>query len=205
MRRSILLAIILAAAGCSTTTQHNISQEQKNPEWQPVAFDSIAVVSITNDRSARIGNESVFVDELKRRGIDARTTFDVAPDLAAITTDENIRDAFDKTGADAILTISVASSAAEYDYTDKWANQGLLLLLGASSQTAHNVSDLGDMSDYYGQGKLSLDIGLWDAKTYQLAWNAITDSYEMDAGAEGAKNLADFMVATMVERGFVAP
>ena len=56
-----------------------------------------------------------------------------------------------------------------------------------------------------GQGKLSLDIGLWDAKTYQLAWNAITDSYEMDAGAEGAKNLADFMVATMVERGFVAP
>ena len=78
-----------------------------------------------------------------------------------------------------------------------------MILLRADSRQARGVANLKDVSDYYGQGKLTLDIGLWDADTLKPIWNATTDSYEFDRGAQGVQNLADFMIAKLAERGFI--
>ena len=133
----------------------------------------------------------------------ARTTFDVVPNLAVLDDAQALRNAFAGSDVDAILTASVVSSGDKYEYTDYYKTYGILSLLGMSSRNAAAVADIGDVEDYYGQGVLSLNIALWDAKTFKQVWNAVTDSYEMDRGAEGAKRFADFMVDTMAERGFI--
>ena len=49
--------------------------------------------------------------------------------------------------------------------------------------------NLADSSSYWHQGELSLDIGLWDAKTMDAIWYAQTDSNEWDEGSASVARL----------------
>ncbi len=204
-RLRFLLVFPVFMVACSTATTHSIKTENRNPDWQPIALKNIAVVAVTDDRAERVSSESVFAEELTAKAVDASPTFDFIPRLSSLDTEEEARRAFDGKDFDAILTIGIIESRDQYQYEDYYSTYGWMILLGADSRQARGVANLKDVSDYYGQGKLTLDIGLWDADTLEPIWNATTDSYEFGRGAQGVQNLADFMITTLAERGFIKP
>ena len=201
----ILMVLVLTVTACSTTTKHEIDSENANAKWNEEPYDQLAIVSVTDNRSVRIANESVFVDQLRSHGVEAHTTYDLATDLSKMSSNTAIHDAMSTSSADAILAIAVVESAKAYKHSDWYETYGLLALVGMSSENAARVADIGDTEDYYAQGKLALEITLFDARTLEPVWTASTRSYEMDEGAEGARKLADFMVEAMLQRGYIRP
>ena len=203
MRISSAIVALLCMAGCGTSqTYHNITTEQRNEAWQQVALNRIAVVAVTDDRSERIGSETVFVDRMKQRGVDAIVSHDIITNLSTIDTSQEAVEALRDRGVDAVLTIGLAKPASGYDRSTYWQARGWAAILGSDNTRAWG--DLADINDYWSQGEYSVDIGLWDARSMEAIWHAQTDSNEWDEGSAGVSRLADAITGMLAERGFVA-
>jgi len=201
MKTSGLIVMLALATACSTTTSNRFKTEERNPAWQARELDKVLVIGVY-DRSYRIAAESVFAAELKEQGINAMTSYEVFPDLQKMGEAAEVKQKLDELGIDAVLSIATLESRPEYDREDWWSTYGWMAILGAESQQARGVANLQDASDYYSQGEMELDIGLFDAKSLQPIWNAVTESYAFNQGdADEVKELADFMVGELTARG----
>jgi len=59
---------------------------------------------------------------------------------------------------------------------------------------------LGGYADQAAAAMHVLDLGFFDAKTFEPIWNATTDSREADIGPEGIKRFADWLVGELRSR-----
>ena len=198
----LLFAVLLLGACGTAQTYHNVTTEQRNPEWQQVPISKLAVVAISEDRGERIGTETVFADRLTADGIDTIASYDFVPNLALLDSPTEASSMMAEKSVDAELTLSLAKPAAGYDRDAYWEARGWAYILGSDNTRAWG--DLADIANYGKQGKYSLDIGLWDGKTVQPIWHAQTDSNEWDEGSAGVQRLADAIADMLVERGFVS-
>ena len=195
----LFLTVTVGCLAACTSTSHKIKSEHLDPEWQSGPFKKILVIGVYDDRGYRISSESVFAAELSEKAVAASPSYDLIPDLGALDDEAAVREALVGKDFDAVLTIATIESGEEYDYEAHQAEYGLTRLLGGSGQWSLIGSDL----DYIESGMLVLDVGLWDARTLNLVWNATTDSYSMDRASEGVTTLADFMIETLRERGLI--
>ena len=110
--------MLLAAIGCSTTAAHRIKTEQSNPEWSARPIEKILVIGVY-ERTYRISAESVFVAELKERGLNAVASYEVFADLENMDEAEEIERKLAELNVDAVLSIATLEAREEYD-RDNW-------------------------------------------------------------------------------------
>ena len=62
---------------------------------------------------------------------------------------------------------------------------------------------MGNFVSWAGSGAYTLYVGLWDAATQKPIWQITTSSQGTSSESEDLKALADFVVATLREKGLL--
>ncbi len=195
----VLSLTVILAASCSTAPSHRIETEVHNPDWQGAPFTNILVVGLYEDRGFRISSESVFTAELSEKAVAAAPSYERIPNLGSLDNEAAIRQALEGTDFDAVLTVATVEAGPDFDY-DAWqAQYGILRLLGSEG----TFSLIGGSIDSYESGRFVLDVGLWDPATLKPIWNATTESYSKEDASQQVTTLADFIIETLRDRGFI--
>ncbi len=202
MKKLITLAFVAVLAGCgSTETRHDITTEERNPAWSGEAIRRIAVLAVSDDRVERISSEEVFADRMTSGGIDTIATHGFVPKLDLLDSDAELASLMGEKNVDAVLALALIEPVTEYDRSAYWSARGWAFLLGSNNSRAWG--DLADTASYWQQGRYSLEITLWDARTAEYIWRAETDSKEWDNGQAGVEKLADAVGRMLQQRGLV--
>ncbi|MEE9123791.1 MAG: hypothetical protein V3U14_04750 [candidate division NC10 bacterium] len=197
-RLALFIALTVALAACSTAPRHTIKSEERADDWHGRAYKKILVVGLYDDRAFRVSSESVFAEELSAKSVAASASYDVIPKLDSLSDEAALRQTLADGGYDAVLTISTLE-ASDYNGGGWEAAEAWLYAFGADTRILRGANAYNE----YEAGKYVLGIHLWDASTLSAVWNATTDSYGQGTGSDEVKQLADFMVETLRERGFI--
>ena len=74
-------------------TTHTVDKEYRNPAYEAVNFENIAVIVLVEDRSERIANESVIAERLSALAVNASATFHFMPNILTVESDAAAREA----------------------------------------------------------------------------------------------------------------
>ena len=192
-----VLVLTVLVTSCSTTIDHEIATERRNQGWRPRSLQNVLVIA-AYDPTYRAFAEKFFVAEMTERGVNASSGFEIFPDLDALDEASQVWETIDGAGFDGILTIVTVTRDEDFDYDDWWATYSVWVVLGGSSESTGRV-----LVDDHTEAEFHIDIGLFDADDREPIWNATTDSYELAAGAEEIRTLADFIVEELAKRGFI--
>jgi hypothetical protein len=95
----VALALILAAAGCSSTRLVN---HWENPQYTPARFSRIMVVGVSRQPSVRRTFEDAFVARLKTEGVDAVPSYIAIPEDGQVD-ETRLQEAVRQANADGVL------------------------------------------------------------------------------------------------------
>ncbi len=198
--RLLLIALLGASLSACDSVPHKIDQEQMSSKWSGKPFEDLLVIGAYTDRSFRIGAEMQLVEELRSRGVEATTSYTLIPDTTALDSNEEIRAKLASLPHDGILIIATLDEGYDYDIGDYYATRGAVYLLGGRPGAG---TDMGAFIAWAASGIYSLYIGLWDAQEYEPVWQISTSSETTGSESQDTKALADFVVATLREKGLM--
>jgi hypothetical protein len=192
--------LLVATLSACSSAPHKIDDEDVSSTWSGKRFENLLVIGAYIDRSYRISAETQFVEELKSRGVQATASYTLIPDTTALESNAEIRAKLEAMPNDAVLIVATLDEGYDYDVGDYYATRGMVSLLGGEPGAA---TDMGAFISWAGSGKYSLYIGLWDVQQYQPVWQITTKSATTGSESQDNKALADFVVATLREKGLL--
>lgn len=203
MSKLILLGFFVLGlavfAGCASVP-HKVATEEMSPDHGGKAYSDLLVVASYEDRAYRVGSETSFAEMLRSRGIAASPSYDLLPDLADLETNEEVADRLATTDHDGMLVVATLDEGYDYDMGDYYESRGWVYLLGGRPGVG---TDTGAFLAWAGSGVYSLYVGLWDVETRKPVWQITTDSKTTGSESGDTTALAEFVVATMREKGLL--
>jgi hypothetical protein len=199
LRHGVLLSGLLATA-CSTATSHSIEEETLNPDWRGRSLGKVLVVGVHEDRAQRVSAASTFAERLSQHGVDAEPSYSVLPDLASLDSEGAVRAAIRGREFDTIFCASLIEGGERFDHERFAVTDAIVRLFSEGHFTR-----LAGHAEYYESGYYVLDMGLWDARTLEPIWEAMTDSYSQEELPEDTRKFADFLVEALRERDLLPP
>lgn len=194
MKKPLALLCIFTSmfliVACSSTP-HEVEKETLAPSWNGEPYKNIMIVGVYKDRPFRISSEISFSDELKSKGVTASPSYELIPNLSALDNANAISETTTSMGFDALLTVATTDVNEEFTYGDALATRGFVRLMGGKPGAA---TETGILIAYLTSGTYALHIGLWDAKTQKLIWQATTHSVFQDTTSDEINSLADLIV-----------
>ncbi len=194
-----LMAVLVCFGFCTacTSTQHNIDQEKMGSAWDGKPRTNLLVVGMYEDRTVRVSVESVLASQLTEKGIKASPSYELLPDLDAEYA--SIQTGTQGKGYDAILTMATLKGGEQFDYESHQALYAFVRLLGSEG----TFTRLGGYADQGAAARHVLDIGLFDAESFDPIWSATTASREADIGPDGIKRFAGWLAGELKSRKLV--
>lgn len=193
------MAVLICFALCAacTSTRHDIDHEKMGDAWDGQPRTNLLVVGLYEDSTVRVSVESVLASQLTAKGIQASPSYALLPDLNADY--EAIQKEIRGKGYDAILTMATLEGGEQFDYESHQALYAFVRLLGSEG----TFTRLGGYADQGIAANHVLDIGLFDAASFDPIWSATTASREADIGPDGIKRLADWLSGELKSRKLV--
>ncbi len=193
------IAVLVCFGMCTacTSTRHDIDHEKMGSAWDGQPRKSLLVVGFYEDRTVRVSVESVLASQLTEKGVKASPSYMLLPDLGADY--ESIQTAVEGKGYDAILTMATLEGGKQFDYEAHQTLYAFVRLLGSEG----TFTRLGGYADQSAAAQHVLDIGLFDAESFDPIWSATTASRESDIGPEGIKRLSDWLAGELKSRKLV--
>jgi hypothetical protein len=214
---SLLTLRILAAAAltalfcsCAATT---VKSTSKTPDFQGGRINKLAALAIDERPLLRQGFENRFVNQLRKGGATAVTTFNLLP-LDEISHDKPAAaERFRAAGAEALVTIRLVDAATYYREFRSGPERYAETITGFEPGMWYGMWDnyysvaFMDMSATYGSSKqqIYLETIVFDLKTAKRLWSALTETVftdNMDRVAE-MDPLVEKVVASMRKDGVV--
>lgn len=164
--RTMLVAIVLAIAGCSTVS---VTNQWRDPSFAGPPATNFVVVGIARNETTRRVFEDTFVGELRAAGVQAQ------PAYTQIEAGENgkvkLTDLVRASGADAVLTTRVQRVQQKVDVTPGYSGYyggygGFYGWYGGAWASAPTVSQY---------EVVTLETNVWDPKSGKLIWAATTE------------------------------
>jgi hypothetical protein len=146
----LFVALVLMQA-CGTTTK--VTNSWKDPDYQPKAYDKIAVVAISKENIQRKQAELSMIEGLKYYKINAIVSYDFFNISDTALSEEAITKKFTDQGCDGILTVMLLDVKKSKSYVTY----------------SNGPTFYGGFGGYYGYG-------------YGMAWNypSSTSTYEVE-------------------------
>lgn len=186
--RLVVLALVLAAAGCATT---RVVHQWSNPDFSaPPHFKKFLVIGISKQPGIRRSFEDEFVARLMATGVDA------VPSYRFITEDgpveePRLREAVGQAGADASLVTRFVRVEQKYQVSPGYYPAGL----GFGFYRGYTNAWFG----YYEPPVYSYDVYISETSLYDTAKNELIWSGTVETMPEGiSKDIARY-VETVIE------
>ncbi|MEH6549784.1 MAG: hypothetical protein V7744_07345 [Pseudomonadales bacterium] len=200
VKRLLCIAAIAVLVGaCAGGAPHRVDSEEFDQEFVGQTFSNLLIIGVYKDRTFRVSGETSLAEEFKSRGIAASPSYDLIPDSGAIKSDA-VAGIVTAGSFDGILTIATLDPGYDYDAGDYMATRGMVYMLGGEPGAG---TDLGSMIAWAGSGLYTLHVGLWDAKTQKPVWQVTTDSESSGSESGDLRTLADFIAATLRDKGLL--
>lgn len=195
---SITITTLLFSA-CSSVP-HSIAKEEMYSSWNGQRYKDFLIIGVYDDRTFRVSSEVSFSEEISSKGVVSSPSYNIFPDLDALSSESKVREALVNTNHDALLVISLLDDSGDFSYGDAQANRGYVYLLGGEPGAG---LDLGNLIAWAASGHYSLHIELWDVKTQQAVWEVTTNSATTGSESGDLKSLAHFVVEKLREKGLI--
>lgn len=198
-----LLALVLCAGllACSRTT---IKTSWVNEEYRGKPIKKVMVIGISKEPATRRLFEDDFVGELQARGTDAEPSYQNHPSAEKLEKGELISES-KKSGADSLLITRLIERKTETNYYPG-------RVYGGRYGYYHN------WYDYYSRGYgveydpgyiveseiVRLETNLYDLKTEQLIWSAVSETFVDVPGKPAIKSVIRTLAKKMEKDGLVA-
>lgn len=201
--RLLLVASVLAFAGCASTTEIIRTVNESRPA-EPAR--SLIVVGVTTDDRLRQRYEDVFVEELRRARIRGVSSSTLIPSLGGLTMPELREHMTAGAGmAEAVIHVQLVELVAAGTWlpTDIPADAapasrdvgGISVTLNAPASTAPRGI----------QAEVELEANLYALPQRTLLWTALTRTHEANSLEKVARSHARALIHEMISRGLLAP
>jgi hypothetical protein len=208
MTLRILAAGALTALFCSCAAT-TVKSTSKAPDYQGGRINNLAALAIDERPLLRQGFENRFVNQLRKGGATAITTFNLLP-LDEISHDKPAAaERFRSAGAEALVTIRLVDSATYYREFRSGPERYAETITGFQPGMWYDYYSVAfmDMSTTYGSNKqqIYLETIVFDLKTAKRLWSGLTETVvtdNMDRVAE-MDPLVEKVVASMRKDGVV--
>ena len=198
---SLLLAAILATAGCTT----KIKSEWKDETFQPGKIRNVLVIAAARADAVRRFGESELVKDLRSRGVNAVESFTVLPDAGI--DDARFREAvvvkIREGGIDAVLIVrslgsrtETESSQATIIYTAPYASYDAWYSYYAFAPdwVYPSLSPSSATGITYDRDYITMEASLYDAHSEKLVWQLRSETLVAGLPEEQIKPYAGLVV-----------
>lgn len=203
LARLLLVAAVLVATGCASTTEILRTVNESRPA-EPA--HSLIVVGVTTDDSLRKRYEDIFVDELRRAGIRGVPSSALIPSMGGLTMPELREHMTAGSGmAQAVIHVQLVElvSTGTWLPTDIPADAapasrdvgGISVTLNAPARSAPRGA----------QTAVELEVNLYALPERTLLWTALTRTHEANSLEKVARSHARTLIREMIKGGLLAP
>jgi len=198
LQRLTLTAFALCLCGCATSS---IKQSWKSPAYQGGPLEKVSVLAVDERDFVRNAFENLFVRQLRAHGQEAIATHELL-DLGAIQADKEAAAARVRAaGADAVLIIRLVDQSTYSRQVRATPEHYVPTVSGYESYGWYDYYSVAfnDMGVVWGSIKqnIYLDTSLFDLKTGQRLWSALTLTVLKEDGDRLAQ--ADSLIAKVVK------
>jgi len=199
LKTLLIITVAVMGPACSSTL-HRIQSEEVSTEWKGQKYANILIIGVYDDRTYRVSAETAFAEELKSQGVLAEPSYDIVPDLDSLDSEEDIAQLLGGWHNDAVLSVATIDPGYDYDYEDHLSTKGMVVLLGGRPGP---YTSLGSFITWAGSGYYKPHVALWDPASQRPLWQATTNSQTTGSESGDTKALAQFVVATLREKGML--
>jgi ABC-type glycerol-3-phosphate transport system substrate-binding protein len=177
-----LLAFLLLAAACGTTTK--VTGSWRKPNSTANGYKNIFIAALSSNIPAKQAVESGLQAQLQQKGLTVKKSMDVFPPNFSTQTGQKrelILNTIQGSGADGILTIALLKKETQSRYTGGGGYWNPGLRYGYYSRFWSYYSNwypsLYAPGYYTNDQVYYLETNLYDAKTEELIWAAQSETY----------------------------
>jgi hypothetical protein len=229
-----ILACVLIAAGCSTSTK--LLGSWNNKELTNNRFQKIGVVAISPSESGRYLIERAIAADLKGKNFNAMPTYEVFPFAGKmgdiVSKSENpealkarIKSKVEENKFDALIIVSLLDQQKEQryvqDYNSNYWMGGTgyygtpMVVAGAATMPisygayynyyAYNLGVAYESGYYVEDVSYFLECNLYDVAKEELLWTGRTKSTNIKSVEEEAQKFAEMVVKDMIAKKVIVP
>lgn len=198
-KTAFLLLVLVTLTGCSSTT--NITGSWINPEAS-TQYQSILVTVLTPNVVAREAVENSLVEELRKEGVNAKSSLETFPPnfMNQQPEKQDILDKVTSENMDGILTITLQDSEEETRYVP--GSTAYVPVRGSFGRYYSVYYPTMYDPGYYTTSKLYFtENNLYDVGTENLVWSAQSKTYDPTNVETAARGIARAVVNQMKQDG----
>lgn len=209
---SIVLAALIALAGCSSANRTVITGAWDNPDYAVTSFNKILVLGLSDNQSARAVVEQTVADELQSAGFTAVTAVQnfTKDELDAMKGDKDLAtQRLNEIGVDGILIMSVLDVKEDTYYVpgtvSYYPTYSYPYYGGYWGYWGHTYSTVYSPGYYDQTLQIFLESNLYDVETEGLVWSAQSKTEDPSSVKALADNFARVLVDEIVKTKVVEP
>ena len=199
MTKSMLLGamvtIVLAMGSCSTTTT-TLSHVIKSDAYRGGRITKVLVIGVSKQPDVRKLFEDEFVEELKRRGINAVAGYSVIP-YDKIADREYLVSNVRELGVDSVVVTRLLNTRTYQKY-----NQGQVSNIPldyGSENTYYGYCAAGSSAECTAEEAIYLKTNVYDAKTEKLIWSGLSQTLVEGATPELIRSFVPVIVKRLYD------
>jgi len=202
-----MLMTLLVAGLFTACTTASIEDTWRSPEASATVYRKLLVVGVANDVNMRRTFENIFVETLRKQGVDAVQSYTLLPDIKKADRTQ-LQEAALKAGTDAAVITRGLSKAerTNYQYGTGQLQQRTVVMQesGPDSSTTVVMSAVGIAPHETDFELVTLQTRFFDTASATLLWSALSNVSETGRRADACWKLSDLLVKAMQKDRLIA-
>jgi hypothetical protein len=195
---------VMSVSACKTTSTHTkIDGTWKSPQFQGPGLNKLLVVGAARTQSSRELYETVMVEAVRQQGAEAEASF-VAVGESKRLTRSQLRTAIEQGGFDGIVFTHVLDVEDRLKYHEGTTTQvptsNADLYMMDYDQRYETVTTPGY---YETQATYNIETIIYNAKTGQKLWWAVSETINPDSVEQAIDEIADATAKRMKDEGVI--
>ena len=191
-----VLILLTLSIACATTKMQSVSMDSS---YSGGYLKKILIVGVSAELKSRLMFENVFVEQFKKRGVDATASHKVILLDKDLTKERILREA-EKLDADAILVTFLLGVKEEYlQYDPANLKRATLFKPSWDSVNAYASAPV----TYTKTESVRLSTNIYERKSEKLIWNAITETVRPESVKEVIDSLCGAVLKSARENKLI--
>jgi len=204
---SRMLMTLLVTGLFTACTTASVEETWRSPEAPATVYRKLLVVGVANDVNVRRTFENIFVETLRKQGVDAVQSYTLLPDIKKADR-TLLQEAARQAGTDAVvITRGVSrSERTNYQYGTGQLQQRTVVMQesGPNSSTTVVMSAVGIAPRETTFEQAFLQTNFFDAASANLLWSSLSNVSEADSRADAFWKLSDLLGKAMQKDRLIA-
>lgn len=208
MKNLIFIFIVSILAACSPATQITGSWKSPSPPQNPIAYQSVMIVSMSQNLQARQTVENDLAAAISSSGVQARKGIEAFPPTISDSNEadkHNMLHKIRETGVQGIVTIALIKEETENRYVPGnygYAPVSRFHYYGMFTGYYTNWYPTMYSPGYYQQDKVYfMEVNFYDAKSEELIWSAQSQTYNPGSLPQFSKDFSRVIANQMKKDG----